>query len=80
MASLYQSLKTYIKRFLSCIVLEWVELTDVGISEWACGGGRQVITSWSHSRPTGQGVTLIQWIQYINLILMRATNTPLRGI
>ena len=42
------------------IMLEWVELTDVGISEWACGGGRQVITSWSQSRPTEQGVTLIQ--------------------
>ena len=49
-------------------MLEWVEFTDVGISEWACGGGRQVITSWSHSRPTEQGVTLIQRIQYINLI------------
>ena len=48
------------KIFLSCTMLEWVELTDEGISEWACGGGRQVITSWSHSRPTEQGMTLIQ--------------------
>ena len=55
-----QSLETYIKGFLSCIMLGWVEFTDGGISEWACGGGRQVITSWSHSRPTEQGVTLIQ--------------------
>ena len=53
----YQSLETYIKRFLSCIVLGWVELTDGGISQWACGDGRQVITTWSHSRPTEQGMT-----------------------
>ena len=28
---------------------EWVEFTDGGISEWTCGGGGQVITTWSHS-------------------------------
>ena len=55
-----KSLQTYIKGFLSFVLLEWVELTDGGISEWACGGGRQVITSWSQSRPTEQGMTLIQ--------------------
>ena len=55
-----QSLETSIKGFLSFILLEWVELTDGGIFQWACGGGRQVITSWSHSRPTEQGMTLIQ--------------------
>ena len=67
-------------------MLEWVEFTDGGISEWACGGGRQVITSWSHNRPTEQGVTLIQGVQYINLIsdnsmwLMSKHNKSLRGI
>ena len=53
-----QFIDTSIEGFLSFIMLEWVEFTDGGISEWACGGGRQVITSWSQSRPTKQGVTL----------------------
>ena len=35
--------------------LDWVEFTDVGISQWTCGGGGQVITTWSHSKPTENG-------------------------
>ena len=80
-----QSLDTSIKGFLPCIMLEWVELTDVGISEWTSGGGRQVITSWSHSRPTEQGMTLIQYINLISdncmwLMSCKHNIMPLRGI
>ena len=34
-----------------CVMAGWVELTDVCISGGTCGGGGQVITTWSHSRP-----------------------------
>ena len=33
----------------------WVEFTDGGISEWTCGGGGQVITTWSHGGPAESG-------------------------
>ena len=37
----------------SLFLPDWVEFTDVGISEWTCGGGGQVVTTWSQSRPAG---------------------------
>ena len=38
-----------------CVLSEWGKFTDVGISQWTCGGGGQVITTRSHSRPATSG-------------------------
>ena len=38
-----------------CVLSGWGKFTDIGISEWTCGGGGQVITTWSHSRPAECG-------------------------
>ena len=34
-----------------CVLLGWEKFTDVGISEWTCGGRGHIITTWSNSRP-----------------------------
>ena len=38
-----------------CVTSGRVEFTDDCISEWTCGGGGQVITTWSHSRSEKRG-------------------------
>ncbi|CAI7989836.1 hypothetical protein GBAR_LOCUS347 [Geodia barretti] len=38
-----------------CVTSGRAEFTDDCISEWTCGGGGQVITTWSHSRSERKG-------------------------
>ena len=43
---------------MSCDLLHvsgWMDFTDDSISEWTCGGGGQVDTTWSHRRPAETG-------------------------
>ena len=46
---------TVLCRFVLCTAGR-VECTDGGISEWTCGGGGQVVTTWSQSRPPDCGM------------------------
>ncbi|CAI8034156.1 hypothetical protein GBAR_LOCUS19264, partial [Geodia barretti] len=47
---------------------EWAEFTDVCISEWTCGGGGQVITTWSHSRPANS-----EWVEFTDGCILEWT-------
>ena len=37
-------------------VPEWMDFTDGGFSEWTCGGGRQVVTTWSQCGLAEKGI------------------------
>ena len=41
------------------LMSEWSYFTDVCISQWTCGGGGQVVSTWSQSRPTDCGRTIM---------------------
>ena len=48
--------KTFFAKFITlCVMSEWMEFTDGCISGGTSGGGGQVITTWSHSRPAKRG-------------------------
>ena len=50
-----------------CLLSGWVEFTDVCISGGTCGGGGQVITTWSHSRPAKRGThTICTYAMQVN--------------
>ena len=57
---LYNQLCTIL--FIRVFLLEWVEFTDVGIAEWTCGDGGQVITTWSHNRLANEGTLACMYV------------------
>ena len=54
-----------------------MEFTDAGISQWAYGGSRQVITTWSQSRLAEQGMMLELRQLSINLCTRLPQEQPL---
>ena len=52
---------------MSCNILHvsgWMDFADDGFSEWTCGGGEQVDTTWSHCRPAERGNECTVWCLY----------------
>ena len=61
---------------MSCNLLHvsgWRDFTDDSISEWTCGGGGQVDTTWSHRRPAETGI--MSALCYVYMVQMEGNQS-----